>query len=210
MQLDLTKFPRLEGLHLRRSDALGEINSSSFSENTPHVPDTVTKIAASSISQASSAADSRINQSIDKVQSLADELKSQLPAKYAVGLRSYCQENRGDNLYSNCSRVSNSFAFDPLRLFGSFTNEIDALLPREAKSPLEAYDKTSHFAISAYVISMVVNCLAILSGTAWTISKRKIPSFSASLSKWFGLLTLFFSTVGESTRKMSSNTLMIF
>ncbi|KAJ6008991.1 hypothetical protein N7522_004007 [Penicillium canescens] len=154
---------------------------------------TATKIVASNVAQATNAAGSEANQAIEHVQSLTDHLKSQLPTSYTVGLRSYCQKNRGSTS-SDYSAVSNSFSFDLSSLLGSISNEVDALLPSKVKKVFKEYHKASHFAILAFIIGTTAIAIAVTLEAMWMVShwKNIVPSPTAS---WrLRLVTISFSS----------------
>lgn len=164
--------------------------------------ETATKLAANSVSQATSATESEVGQAREHVQSLTDHLRSHLPTSYTVGLRSYCQANRGTTP-SNCSTASNSFSFDLLSLFDSYSDKIDGFLSGNVKKALKAYDRTSHFAILAYIIGTAATALAIVSKATWIIFYwGNIAPPPSVVSRWLELLTLFVSSVSLTTVKI--------
>jgi hypothetical protein len=183
------------------------MSSSNLAGGTADTAGTATKIVASSVAQATSAAGNEADQAIEHVQSLTNHLKSQLPTSYTVGLRSYCQENRGSTT-SNCSAVSNSFSFDLSSLLGSISNEVDALLSKDGENGLRVYHKASHFAILASIIGTTATAIAITLEATWMAShwKNIVPSPIAS---WrLRLITISFSSVSLTTAKTWSYTLM--
>jgi hypothetical protein len=194
-QVNLTDFPQLKALHIRQSVGISEIGSSNFVAGPANIAETTPKIAASSASEASSAAESGVDQAREHMQSLTDDLKSHLPAYYTVGLRSYCQENRGAVSYSNCSVVSDSFSFDLLSLFGSFAGTIDSVLSSRDKKLPETYHRASQFAISAYIIGTAATALAVVSGAIWLILHWRNIHLPWISSTWLKALTRIFSSV---------------
>lgn len=194
-QVNLTDFPQLKGLHIRRAVSISEINSSNLAAGAANVAETATKIAASSVSEASSAAESEVDQARQHIESLTGDLRSHLPDYYAVGLRSYCQEDRGAASYSNCSVVSNSFTFDLLSVFGSFADEIDAMLSSGDKKLPDTYRRASQFAISAFIIGTTATTLAILSGVIWLILHSGTISSLSRFSIWPKSITRISSLV---------------
>lgn len=63
--------------------------------------------------------------------------------------------------FSECSRPSNSFAFDLLSIFGTISNNFDALLPSSANEPLAGYREASQFAISGYIVGITTIVISL-------------------------------------------------
>ena len=194
-QINLTDFPQLKALHIRQPVGIGEIDTPNFVGGPTNIAETATKIAASSVSEASSTADNGVDQAREHMQSLTKDVKSHLPAYYTVGLRSYCQENRGAVSYSNCSMVSDSFSFDLLSLFGSFKGTINSALSSRDKNLPENYHRASQFAILAYIIGTATTALAIVSGSIWFILNWRNIHLPRISSTWPKVLTCVFSSV---------------
>lgn len=159
-QIDWADFPELGSLHFPRSLSLGDTNPSDIASEASSAAKGTTDVAASSVSQASDAAQGEISQVSNSLQRVSDDIRSHLPAFYSVGLRSFCQ-GESEESFSECSKPSNSFAFDLLSIFGTISNKFDALLPRSAKETLAGYRQASQFAISGYIVGITTIVISL-------------------------------------------------
>ncbi|CAG8119761.1 unnamed protein product [Penicillium nalgiovense] len=207
MKVNLTGFPELKALHIRRSISVSGISNSNLADDTADMAGTATKILASSVAQATSATGNEVDEAMERAQYLTEHLKTHLPTAYIVGLRSYCQANRGSTS-SNCSRVSNSFSFDLSSLLGPVSNEIDTLLSIDLKRVLKAYHGASHFSVLAYIIGTTTTAIAIALEAMWMVSQWKRIVGTPTASWWLRLVTVSLSSVSPTIAKVKIYILM--
>jgi VIT1/CCC1 family predicted Fe2+/Mn2+ transporter len=132
----------------------------------------VVSSAATAAIYASGAVETAVSQVTDKVQSLSDEIKSDLPYFYSVGLLGYCQGQKETPSYSNCSQPSTSFSFDLLSIFGSISPAIEEVLPDEDNKVLAGYHGVSRWSISAYILGFASTFLAVVFGVTTILFSR--------------------------------------
>ncbi|KAJ6171552.1 hypothetical protein N7470_000619 [Penicillium chermesinum] len=177
MKVDLTSFPDLKNLKLRRSasitDGIPSDAVSSAAGAVQGAADSASQTVSAVSSTVSNAASNAASQASDAVSSALGQFKPQYPDYYAVGLRGYCQENKGAPSFSNCSEPSIDFAFDLLHIFGPLSDEIEALLPTQEKSISRKYHAAFRWAIVGYVIGTVSAVLTvILVGTSALFGRK--------------------------------------
>ncbi|KAJ6058267.1 uncharacterized protein N7446_007850 [Penicillium canescens] len=162
------------------------MDTSSVTNEVSNAANSETKITASDIAQASTAAQTTAGQVGDHLQTLSEDLKLHLPAYYAVGLWGYCEGDNSTGAFSNCSQPSTSFSFDLLGLFGSASEQINKILPKDDNKVLAGYHDLSRWTISAYILGLTFTVAAIIIQVILIMfSKGKIllvaSSFLASL-----------------------------
>ncbi|CAG8899733.1 unnamed protein product [Penicillium egyptiacum] len=161
-KVNLTNFPELSKLHLRRPLSVAGMDTSSVMNESSNAVNCATKITASDIAQASTAAQSTADQVGDHLQTLFEDLKLHLPAYYIVGLYGYCQGDNSTGPFTNCSKPSTSFSFDLLGIFGSQSEEINDILPKDDNKVLAGYHDVSGWTISAYILGFTFTVAAII------------------------------------------------
>ncbi|KAJ6037930.1 hypothetical protein N7460_007701, partial [Penicillium canescens] len=109
-------------------------------------------------------------------------ISSHLPGFYSVGLWGYCQGQKEESSYSNCSQPSTSFSFDLLSIFGSVSSGINEVLPDENNKVLAGYHDVSRWSVSAYILGFVSTCMAVIFGvTTMYFSRGKVLLILSSL-----------------------------
>lgn len=182
--MNLTNFPEISNLHLRRSLSVAGIDASSVMTEASNASNSVTKITASDIAQASTAAQSTADKVGDHLHTLSEDLKLRLPAYYTVGLWGYCQGENSTGPFTSCSKPSTSFSFDLLGIFGSASSEINDILPKDDNKALAGYHDVSRWIITAYII-----------GFAFTVAAITIQALLAMFSKGGKVFLVAFSLV---------------
>lgn len=119
------------------------------------------------ISQATSAAKTAATEANGKLQSLANDIKTQLPSSYNIGIWGDCQENtRGG---TNCTTPSTSFSFDLESILGSVSKDVASIIPGFDK--IRAASRTlSRWSISAYIIGFLLTAATFALGVVNLIS----------------------------------------
>ncbi|GAA93005.1 hypothetical protein AKAW_11117 [Aspergillus luchuensis IFO 4308] len=172
MKVNLSDFPNLGDLRLRRSIDLSGV-SSSITDGVSNVASSVADgmdNAASEAStavegiatKASTAAGTVVSQASDALRTLEKELQSELPAYYTVGLWGYCEGN--DTQVVSCSRPSISFTFNISGILNSASTEIDELVSRIDDKVLTGYYDVSRAVIWLYISGFVAATLTALLG----------------------------------------------
>ncbi|KAJ6038440.1 hypothetical protein N7460_008211, partial [Penicillium canescens] len=180
--VNLTNFPELGNLHLRRSPSIAGVDGSDVANKASSEANGVVNSASTAVIYASAAAETAVSQVTDKVQSLSDEISSHLPGFYSVGLWGYCQGQKEESSYSNCSQPSTSFSFDLLSIFGSVSSGINEVLPDENNKVLAGYRDVSRWSVSAYILGFVSTCMAVIFGvTTMYFSRGKVLLILSSL-----------------------------
>ncbi|CAI7593066.1 unnamed protein product [Penicillium viridicatum] len=182
LKVELTNFPELGSVHLRRSLSIAGVDASDAANKASSEASNVKSSASTAAIYASDTAETAVSQVTDKVQSLSDEINSHLPGFYSVGLWGYCQGQKETASYSNCSQPSTSFSFDLLSIFGSVSPAIGAVLPDENNKVLAGYHDVSRWSISAYILGFVSTFVAVVFGiTTMFFSRGKIWLIISSL-----------------------------
>ncbi|CAG8262429.1 unnamed protein product [Penicillium salamii] len=181
--VNLTNFPELGNLHLRRSLSIAGVDGPDVADKASSETNSAVNSASIAIIYASDATETAVSQVTDKVQSLSDEISAQLPDFYSVGLWGYCQGQKEDTAYSNCSQPSTSFSFDLLSILGSVSSGIDEVLPDKNRKVLAGYHDVSQWSISAYILGFVSTFIAVIFGvTTMFFSRGKTLLIISSLT----------------------------
>jgi hypothetical protein len=134
-----------------------------------------TKVAANEIAQVSTVVQIKADQARDRLKTISKDLRVHLPAYYAVGLWGYCQGDNSTGPFANCSKPSTSFLFDLLEIFGSASEEINDVLPKNDSKVLAGYHDISRWTILAYILGFIFTIATIIVQVLLLISsKRKI------------------------------------
>ena len=182
MKVNLSDFPELGKLDLRRSINVAGIDASSMADQATSVINSETQNAADGVTQASAAAQTAVSHASDQITSLTDDLKKSLPAYYSIGLWGFCQGQHDAAPFSNCSTPSTTFTFNLLKAFGSLSTEIEDLLPSDGKRLLAGSRHVSEWTISAYITGFITMLFAIIFGlTTMAFSWGKLPLIACSL-----------------------------
>lgn len=134
--------------------------------------------AETAVSQASNAAQTAAINASGKLQSLVNDIKTQLPESYSIGIWGDCQEKNGRD--TRCTAPSTSFSFDLENILGSVSEDVTSTIPGFTK--LHAASQTlSRWSISAYIIGFVFTVAAVAFGTvnlafSWGIMVTVISS----------------------------------
>lgn len=197
-QVNLSGFPTIGNFELRRSFSISSADVSGLADTATTEATKTANSAADSISQASAAVETAVNQAQSRMESIASELKVNLPAYYSVGLWDYCQGETVGAQPSNCTRPTTSFSFDLLDIFKSVSPEFNDLFPSKDTKGLTGSLKLSKVAISAYIVG--------LSTTACSLVVGLVTAFREVKSRWLKLLQVLSSAVSFITE---FNTLQI-
>lgn len=182
LKVNLSEFPELGKLDLRRSISLAGVDASSVADQATSVVNTETQNAADGVAQASATAHTAVSQASDQITSLTNDLKKSLPAYYSIGLWGFCQGQNDEATFSNCSTPSTAFTFNLLKVFGSLSTEIEGLLPSDGKRLLAGSRHVSEWTISAYITGFITMLFAIIFGlTTMAFSWGKLPLIACSL-----------------------------
>ncbi|KAJ5531448.1 hypothetical protein N7527_004841 [Penicillium freii] len=174
---------QLGRFHLRRSLNIAGVDASDVGKTAINEANNVAKDGSTAVIYATAAAETAVSQVSDKVQSLSDEIKSNLPGYYSVGLWGYCQGQKNVASYTNCSHPSTSFSFDLLGIFGSMSTAIEDILPEKITKILAVNHYVSRWSILAYILGFVATFLAVVIGiTTMIIPWGKILLTVLSLS----------------------------
>lgn len=187
-QVNLSGFPTIGKLDLRRSFSISSADVSGLADTATTEATKTANSAADSISQASAAVGTVVNQAQSRIESIASELKVNLPAYYSVGLWDYCQGKTVGGRPSNCTRPTASFSFNLLDIFKSVSSEFNDLFPSKDTKGLTGSLKLSKFAISAYIVGIFTTACSLVVGLVTTFREAK--------SRWLKLLQLLSSAVG--------------
>lgn len=184
--MNLTDFPKLGGLDLRRSLGIEGIDGSGLTNEASSVATSAGESAIESAGHASATIQTAASQASDHLVSLTNDLKAHLPPYYSVGLWSYCQGQEEDT-FSSCLKPSTTFSFDLLGIFGSVSPELKDLLPDTSSKILNGYHELSGWPIRCYMLGCVATTIAVLLGLTMVVF-----SWDAKLCE---VLVVVFSTV---------------
>ncbi|KAJ5593508.1 hypothetical protein N7537_010412 [Penicillium hordei] len=160
--IQLIFHQELSDLHLRRGLSIAGVDTSTVTSGATDAANSVTKIAAHEIAQASATAQTTVDQASEHLKTLSEDLKLHLPAYYAVGLWGYCQGDNSTGPFANCSKPSTSFSFNLLEIFGSASAEINDILLDKDNKILAGYHDVSRWTVSAYIIGFVFTSATII------------------------------------------------
>ncbi|OJJ65709.1 hypothetical protein ASPBRDRAFT_139521 [Aspergillus brasiliensis CBS 101740] len=172
MKVNLSDFPNLGDLHLRRSIDLSGV-SSSVTDGVSNVASSVAEGMDSAASEASTAvegiatkastaAGTVVSQASDALRTLEKELQSELPAYYTIGLWGYCEGN--DTQVVSCSRPSISFTFNISGILNSASTEIGELVSTIDDKVLTGYCNMSRAITWLYISGFFAATLTALLG----------------------------------------------
>ncbi|KAJ5642535.1 hypothetical protein N7490_006535 [Penicillium lividum] len=180
--VNLTDFPNLDGLSVRRSLSLGNLDVSNVAAEASAVVNSVGHSAETAVAEASAAASTAVSHVSSELEELTDELKSHLPDYYSVGLWSYCKGQNGT--VTNCSDPSISFSFDLLSMFDLVSTEVNDLLPGLNQTVLAGYRDVSQGIIWLYIFGFISTILVVILGVRKVIFSggNKLLAIFATLS----------------------------
>ncbi|KAJ5642609.1 actin cortical patch SUR7/pH-response regulator pali, partial [Penicillium lividum] len=180
--VNLTDFPNLDGLSVRRSLSLGNLDVSSVAAEASAVVNSVGHSAETAVAEASAAASTAVSHVSSELEELTDELKSHLPDYYSVGLWNYCKGQNGT--VTNCSDPSINFSFDLLSIFDSVSTEVNDLLPGLNQTVLAGYRDVSQGIIWLYIFGFISTILVVILGVRKAIFSggNKLLAIFATLS----------------------------
>ncbi|CAG8040675.1 unnamed protein product [Penicillium nalgiovense] len=182
MKLNLTNFPDLSNLHLRRGLSIAGVDTSSVTSGASDAANSATKLAANEVAQVSTAVQTKADQARDRLEILSKDLRLHLPAYYAVGLWGYCQGDNSTGPFAKCSKPSTSFSFDLLEILGSASEEINDMLPKSDNKVLGGYHNFSMWTILAYILGFIFTIATIIIQVLLLIlSKGKIFLIASSI-----------------------------
>ncbi|KAL3468680.1 actin cortical patch SUR7/pH-response regulator pali [Aspergillus californicus] len=171
MEVNLTKFPKIDHLNLARSFDLPGVGDSSSPLQQGNVVDSITGSAENAVGQ------------IDgHVQDLSDQLHSLLPEYYAVGLWSYCEGKRGVQGFSNCTGPSASFSFDLDHLLSSRLGQANGVLADWTQPVLKGYRRVSHWIVAAYMMAFIAAFIAVVTGLVGFPLAKLVAIISSAVS----------------------------
>jgi hypothetical protein len=190
-QVNLSGFPTIGKFDLRRSFSISSANVSGLADTATAEATKTANSAADSISEASAAVETVVNQAQSRIESVASELKVSLPAYYSVGLWDYCQGKTVGARPSKCTRPTTSFSFNLLDIFKSVSPEFNDLFPSKDTNGLTGSLKLSKWAISAYIVGFSTTACSLVMGLVSTFREVK--------SRWLKLLQVLSSTASINT-----------
>ncbi|KAJ5917540.1 actin cortical patch SUR7/pH-response regulator pali [Penicillium verhagenii] len=172
LKVNLSNFPEIGDLNLRRSIDLTAVSSSVTDEATS-VANSATESLDSAADEASTAVESAatkistatsgvFSEASDALETLEKQLQSDLPAFYKVGLWGYCEGN--DTQVSSCSNPSTSFTFNFSGILNSFSTEIVDLISDIDAEVLTGYRDVSRAIIWLYIFGFIGATLTTLLG----------------------------------------------
>lgn len=160
--MNLTDFPTLDGLSVRRSLSIDSLDVSSVAAEASAAVNSVRHSVETAAAEASVAANAEASHVSSELENLADELKLHLPDYHTVGLWSYC---RGHNsTVTNCSDPSTTFSFNLSSIFDSISTEINDLLPDLNDTVLAGYRDVSQAIIWLYITGFISTVLVVILG----------------------------------------------
>ncbi|KAF3009275.1 hypothetical protein E8E15_002494 [Penicillium rubens] len=162
MKVNLTDFPNLDGLSVRRSLSLGNLDGSSVAAEASAAVNSVGHSAGTAVAEASAAASTVASHVSSELEDLTDKLKSHLPEYYSVGLWGYCKGQNGS--VTNCSDPSTSFSFDLLNIFDSVSTEINDFIPSLNQTVFAGYRDVSQAIIWLYILGFISTVLVVILG----------------------------------------------
>lgn len=118
--------------------------------------------AETGVAQASAAAQTAASKVNNSVQEIADNLKSDLPGYYSVGLLGYCEGH--DNKATYCSDPSTSFFFNITSLFQKVSPGVSSLMPGIESKALGGYQSIARWSISAYILGLIFSFASVVFG----------------------------------------------
>jgi hypothetical protein len=160
--VNLTDFPTLSGLSVRRSLSIGSLDGSSVAAEASAVVNSVGNSVETAAAEASVAASAEASHFSSELEDLAGELRSHLPDYYTVGLWSYCKGHNGTVTY--CSHPSTTFSFNLSSIFDSISTEINDLLPDLNDTVLAGYRDISEAVIWLYITGFISAVLVVILG----------------------------------------------
>lgn len=160
--MNLTDFPNLDGLSVRRSLSLGNLDGSSVAAEASAAVNSVGHSAGTAVAEASAAASTVASHVSSELEDLTDKLKSYLPEYYSVGLWGYCKGQNGS--VTNCSDPSTSFSFDLLNIFDSVSTEINDFIPSLNQTVFAGYRDVSQAIIWLYILGFISTVLVVILG----------------------------------------------
>lgn len=98
------------------------------------------------------------------VENQPSHVQSLLPIYYAIGLWSYCEGKPNDKAFSNCSKPSAHFSFDPMDVLGTWLGPADGVTSDLIQPVLKGYDHISQWIIGAYITGFIAAFIAIVVG----------------------------------------------
>lgn len=135
---------------------------SSVTTGASDAANSATQVAANKVDHVSTAVQSKADQTRDRLETLSKDLRLHLPAYYAVGLWGYCQGDNSTGPFANCSKPSTSFSFNPLKILGSASEEINDMLPKSDNKVLVGYHDFSRWTILAYILGFIFTFTTII------------------------------------------------
>lgn len=157
--MDLTDFPNVDHLFPRGLGELDGVDTSAIAHEGNTAADDVVSSVHGHAGQGASEVTSAVHHTI---QSEVDELKSQIPQYYSVGLWSYCKSEHASKV--TCSNPRLKFAFDLSSMFGSMGPEMDQLLKKINEVTISGFRHISHAIITLYLSGLVATVLAVALG----------------------------------------------
>ena len=129
--------------------------------------------AKTGVAQTSAVAQTAANEVKNSVQEITNNLKSNLPEYYSVGLLGYCEGH--DDKATYCSRPSTSFFFNITKLFQEASPEVSSFIPGIESKALGGYQYIARWSISANILGLIFLFASVVFGiTILTISSGKI------------------------------------
>lgn len=121
--------------------------------------DSVSDTVESGIDEPSSAAETSVSHVQNHFETMSNELKSNLPTYYSVGLWGYCKEK---DSHTSCSQPSVSFSFDLSAIFNTISSDVDDLLPGINKKALTGYRELSQAVTWLYIFGFVATAFSVV------------------------------------------------
>ena len=161
----MTNFPEIDGLTFRRAVSIAGVDTSSITDGAASVASSVADSAESTVDSASAAVESTATKVDKQLKQWANELKSNLPDYYSVGLLGYC---KGENENISCSDPSVSFSFNLSGIFNSMSSDIGSIVSGVDEKVLTGYRDVAHSTTWLYILALITSFMTGLLGVRKT------------------------------------------
>jgi hypothetical protein len=173
LQINLTSFSTIGSTHLRRDISADSLDAAALTSDITSVGSNVVSSAETGVAQASAAAQTAATEVNNSVQEIANNLRSNLPGYYLVGLLGYCEGHSDKPTY--CSDPSASFFFNITDIFQEASPEVSSLIPGIGSKALLGYQAIARWSISANILGLIFSFASVIFGiTILTISSGKM------------------------------------
>ncbi|KAJ6102612.1 actin cortical patch SUR7/pH-response regulator pali [Penicillium sp. IBT 16267x] len=190
MKVNLSNFPEINGLPIRRSLDIGGVDASSITGGVASVVSTAAESTQSDLTEVSAAAQTAVSEVSTRLETLSKDLKSQLPEYYSIGLLGYCKGE--DDKPTGCSNPTTSFSFNLSGIFNSVSTEVNDFISGIDETALTGYQNVVRALIWLYILAFIAAFLTTIFGIRKVFASggNKLLLVSCTVCSLFPEMTL--------------------